>query len=198
MNSPQASRTVILLVEKYLPFASTLARVALRSLGGHVDYDDLLSDARLGLLEAAQRFDTRYNYDFKTFASHRIRGAIFDGLRKSEWMPRHFYCLPELSSCSVVSFDDMEDFEPADPSAGHGLEGPIDFRTVKRRLRALIDFLPVREKRLVMMYYFQDRTLDEIAGTLNLSKSWISRLHRRALEFLQKKLLRLSKEKEEI
>jgi DNA-directed RNA polymerase specialized sigma subunit len=36
------------------------------------------------------------------------------------------------------------------------------------------------------MYYYKDRSLQEVGETLGLSKSWTSRLHARVLEKLQR------------
>ena len=44
-----------------------------------------------------------------------------------------------------------------------------------------------------MMYYFQNRTLEEAGERLGLSKSWTSRLHVRALEALLKRIRHLTK-----
>lgn len=50
--------------------------------------DDMKSAAMLGLLDAANRFDPGKNIQFKTFAEHRIRGAILDEMRKLDWFSR--------------------------------------------------------------------------------------------------------------
>lgn len=62
-------------------------RIASR-LPAHVDVDDLYSVGYLGLLEASERFDSSKGVAFKTFASHRINGAILDHLRELDWVPR--------------------------------------------------------------------------------------------------------------
>jgi DNA-directed RNA polymerase specialized sigma subunit len=45
------------LVAKYLPYASSIANRVAQSLSSSVDFDDIVCNARLGLLEAAQRYD---------------------------------------------------------------------------------------------------------------------------------------------
>lgn len=47
--------------------------------------DDMKSAGMLGLLDAANKFDSSKNILFKTFAEYRIRGAIFDEMRKLDW-----------------------------------------------------------------------------------------------------------------
>ncbi len=50
--------------------------------------DDLRGAAMTGLMEAANRFDPGTGFQFKTFAEHRMRGAIFDEVRKMDWFSR--------------------------------------------------------------------------------------------------------------
>ena len=55
-------------------------------------------------------------------------------------------------------------------------------------MKESIESLPDKERKLVKMYYFQNKTLEEAGTDLGLSKSWTSRLHARALEILFKKI----------
>ena len=58
------------------------------------------------------------------------------------------------------------------------------------KIRAAIATLPEKERTIVEQYYFHDRTLSEVAKEYaGLSKSWVSRLHDRALEMLRDKLV---------
>lgn len=54
-----------------------------------VELDDLVSAGVVGLIEAAQNFDRSKNIQFRTFAKFRIRGAIFDSLRETDWGSRY-------------------------------------------------------------------------------------------------------------
>lgn len=216
------------LIEQYLPFATSIANKVSRALSSEVDYDDILCNARLGLLEAAKRFDNRFNVDFKTFAYYRIKGAVYDGLRKTGWIPRSLYSkikfdqaaneylmsmsdkitrtaetiggdvnhiydtVNSLSSIYVMSLDSMEDFEVEDQSARRDIEHKAEFQKIKEKMRDSIEALPDKERKLVKMYYFQNKTLQEIGERLGLSKSWTCRLHARALDILFKKLTNLN------
>jgi RNA polymerase sigma factor for flagellar operon FliA len=66
---------------------STAASIA-RGLPNHVDYDDLVSDGFIGLMDAITKYDSSYGYKFETYASFRIRGEILDRLRQFDWAPR--------------------------------------------------------------------------------------------------------------
>lgn len=53
-----------------------------------VDPDDLVSFGTLGLLDAIQRFEPARGLQFTTYAVRRIRGAVLDELRRTDWAPR--------------------------------------------------------------------------------------------------------------
>lgn len=52
------------------------------------DYEDLVHQGLLGLIDAVDRYDPRHGARFSTYASLRIRGKILDYLRSSDWMSR--------------------------------------------------------------------------------------------------------------
>ncbi|HSP07431.1 MAG TPA: sigma-70 family RNA polymerase sigma factor, partial [Acidobacteriota bacterium] len=72
------------LIEKYTPLIRSLARQIRGRLSLTIEFEDLESYGRLGLLEASRRFDYKLGVAFKTFAYYRIKGAIYDGLRKMQ------------------------------------------------------------------------------------------------------------------
>ena len=55
---------------------------------GAICYDDLLSHAIIGLLEAIDKFEWERGIRFESFAIPRIRGAVIDALRSLDWVPR--------------------------------------------------------------------------------------------------------------
>jgi RNA polymerase sigma factor for flagellar operon FliA len=57
-------------------------------LPAHVELEDLVNAGVIGLLEASRSFDSTKNAQFKVFAKFRIRGAILDSLRDSDWGSR--------------------------------------------------------------------------------------------------------------
>ncbi|GAB2731351.1 sigma-70 family RNA polymerase sigma factor [Comamonas sediminis] len=71
------------LAAHYLPYAKTLAAMAYRGrFHDEVEFDDYFQFASIGLLEALQRFEPQHGAQFKTYAAHRIKGAILNGLEK--------------------------------------------------------------------------------------------------------------------
>jgi RNA polymerase sigma factor FliA len=83
-RDPKARERVI---ERYLGVAHKLAAIMFsKRIHNQVRFEDYLQYARVGLLEAVDRFNPGRETSFETFASYRIRGAIANGLEKStEW-----------------------------------------------------------------------------------------------------------------
>ena len=79
-------------VQQYLTqYASLVKRIAhhmMAKLPASVEIDDILQTGMLGLLEAVNRYDESHGAQFETYAAQRIRGAILDGLRQADWLPR--------------------------------------------------------------------------------------------------------------
>ncbi len=76
------------LIMDYLPLVKYVVGKFMMYLPSHIDQEDLFESGILGLIEAAERFDDSKNVKFKTYAYHRIRGAILDYLRLQDWVPR--------------------------------------------------------------------------------------------------------------
>ena len=84
-RDPQAGD---ILVKKYMPLVSYHVQRISATLPKSVSRDDIKSLGMMGLFDALERFDPNRDLKFDTYASFRIRGAIYDGLRKEDWLPR--------------------------------------------------------------------------------------------------------------
>jgi RNA polymerase sigma factor FliA len=73
---------------EHLPIVRLIARRIHERLPQHVPVEDLYSAGVLGLLDAFGKFDPSKQVLFRTYAQHRIRGAILDSLRTLDWSPR--------------------------------------------------------------------------------------------------------------
>lgn len=81
-----AAREKVLL--EHMPIVRFVARRIHERLPQHVELQDLVGAGILGLMDAWQKFDTRKNVQFRSYAQFRIRGAILDSLRILDWGPR--------------------------------------------------------------------------------------------------------------
>jgi RNA polymerase sigma factor for flagellar operon FliA len=76
------------LVLQYSPLVKYVAGRLRTRLPDNVEYNDLVSDGIIGLMDAIERFDPDRGLTFQTFAVPRIRGAMVDALRALDWVPR--------------------------------------------------------------------------------------------------------------
>jgi RNA polymerase sigma factor for flagellar operon FliA len=79
------------LIHAYRSYAHAIASEILSKLPPNIERGDITGAAELGLVQAAQAFDPTRGVLFKTFAFYRIRGAIYDGLRKMAWFSKAQY-----------------------------------------------------------------------------------------------------------
>jgi RNA polymerase sigma factor for flagellar operon FliA len=191
-GDPQARNA---LVCHYLPLVKTMAeRVALRF---HPSYlSDLYSYGVIGLIDAIEKFEPGLGR-FETYSFCRIRGAMFDGVRKLAWLPRGADKRKKKIISKVVPVDfqtarrggkpwheslpDLHEGEVTD-----GLELQADYQEVLEAVRALSE----PQRTVVVERYYRDRRLAEIGNDLGLTESRISQIHREALRMLNAFLLK--------
>lgn len=213
------------ILSKYGPYVRSLAASVRKQFSANLELEELVSYGQVGLLEAAERFDPKVGANFLTFAHYRIKGAIFDGLRKmgvlkgadarSAYLDeRATVYLSNLADREggggrATSFDDdvrdlansMTGLAVVYAMGGDAADGAhlpdeslpadqrIELEQLKKRVRAAIETLPEKERKLLQGYYFNAKTLEEAGAEIGQSKSWASRLHARAVDKL-KDLLR--------
>lgn len=71
------------LITDHLEYANAICNTIISSLPSNADKDSLFQQAALGLVQAAHKYDPSSEVKFKTFAYNRIRGSIYDELRKN-------------------------------------------------------------------------------------------------------------------
>jgi RNA polymerase sigma factor for flagellar operon FliA len=87
-EEPTLAREASELVEQHLPLVEHIVLRLSATFPRFIDRSDLISAGTLGLVEAAHRFDPEIGVPFGRFAARRIRGAILDMLRSTDWAPR--------------------------------------------------------------------------------------------------------------
>src|ERR1700736_2450187 len=77
------------LILENLPHVRWIAMRIHEKIGGAVSVEDLVSSGVIGLINAVDSFDPKFNVKLKTYAEHRIRGAILDSIRGLDGIPAH-------------------------------------------------------------------------------------------------------------
>ena len=76
------------LVQRFMPLVKRVAYHLLARLPASVQFDDLVQNGMIGLLDAMERYQEGFGAQFETYATQRVRGAMLDGLRENDWLPR--------------------------------------------------------------------------------------------------------------
>ncbi len=76
------------LVLKHADLVKRIAYHLVSRMPPNVEVDDLIQAGMLGLLDAAKHYSATKGANFETYAGIRIRGAMLDEVRKSDWTPR--------------------------------------------------------------------------------------------------------------
>lgn len=100
-----------------------------------VELDDLVAYGQIGLLQAIAAFDAKRGRKFTTYAWHRIRGAMLDGLGKMSWFDRAAYeagCYERREAGNAPAAASPES-ECGPPSKGAGPAGPASDQQPLRR-----------------------------------------------------------------
>lgn len=175
-----------------LDLVRSTARRFQRRVPPCVTFDDLSSAGMVGLIHAVDRFDQTRGLKFKTYAQHRIWGAMQDFLRDEDPLSRTERkrvrnSAPALTatgygnSTANVSLDDIHPRCLAAP-------GSTSF-AVRPELQAARGHLSARENRVVTLLYdfgWQNR---EVAAELHVNESRVSQIKQKALSKLRGCLL---------
>lgn len=198
-----AREALILLHAKWARLVARDVFVRVRSR--NTEWREFTQNATLGLIEALDSFDPARGVEFRSFARHRVRGAVFNGLRQL-WHRGAAVQSPVDADRTESLIDDgtdpLESFVSwtigssigylldvtSLPEAASVPQGPYAVVESDQRaelLRRLIELLPEREGMVMTMHYFQHVSFVEIAGFLGVTKGRVSQLHKQGIARLR-------------
>jgi RNA polymerase sigma factor for flagellar operon FliA len=76
------------IIMQYAPLVKRIAYHLMAKLPASVQAEDIIQNGMMGLLDAVGRYEEGLGAQFETYAVQRIRGAMLDGLRENDWLPR--------------------------------------------------------------------------------------------------------------
>ncbi|QDH70138.1 sigma-70 family RNA polymerase sigma factor [Marilutibacter alkalisoli] len=179
-----------------------------RIVAASVDGDDFVQNATIGLLEAMSRYDPQRGIPFRAYATRRVRGSVFNGIRAilgdrraAPEEGRFASRLDHLQESGVESSLDYVIESVVGLGLGFLLES-VQASVVDRQdglayaqsmelgdhLRSAVDSLPDRLKFIIQAHYFNHIPFNDIAAMWGITKGRISQLHRSALEKLRVEL----------
>jgi len=212
-------------IEKHFPFVRVVVGQLIKTMNLPADYfEEYYSAGIMGLLEAAERYESELNPSFERFAYSRVRGAIVDCLREMSGVSFRAYRYGR----AIKAFDDLvanseaPDFgdqkaqlaglldliskgglifkmsveeAPELPTQAEAHKDQPDYQYQQYSslslIRDLIGELPEIERDILVQHYYEDKNFAEIADASDtLSRSWVSRLHKRAINRLRQVYLK--------
>ncbi|MFA6037102.1 MAG: RNA polymerase sigma factor FliA [Legionellales bacterium] len=114
------------LVNEYQPLVKRIAYHVSSKMPGHVQTDDLIQAGLMGLLEAADRFSEDKGASFTTYAGIRIRGAMLDEVRRTDWVPRSVYRDNRKVQDAMRKVEGVKGSAAKDTEVAHELKLDVD------------------------------------------------------------------------
>jgi RNA polymerase sigma factor for flagellar operon FliA len=123
------------LILHYAPLVKYVAGRVGSGLPAHVEQADLISYGTFGLIDAITRFEPEREVKFESYAMARIRGAIIDELRNTDWIPRSVRMKARQYERTVAELEATLQRSPTDEEVAEALD--MDVEDVRKFLGQL-------------------------------------------------------------
>lgn len=153
-------------------------RCARRFSGWGEPHDDLVQAGRLGLLQAARRYDAARGVPFAAYAVPTVLGEMRHHLRDRSGVVRGRRGVPRPV---VDELDDTCTTDPAPPTAFDRVE-------LRHLLLPQLELLTETERTVLCLRFLDGLSQDVVAQRLGVSQAQVSRLQARALGRLRRRL----------
>ncbi|WP_312368410.1 sigma-70 family RNA polymerase sigma factor [Stenotrophomonas sp.] len=188
---------------RYCPWARSVARrVTLRTGLKMMEWADHVQNAQVGLLEAMMRYDVDYGLVFNAYATPRVRGAVFNGMRcfmKADAADsKKRVPVERLESLLSDEIDELGAFVESIVGLGLGflLEGQSEDHNAEHYdeenwssvLHDCLLNIPSRRRQVLIDHYLLQISFQDIARGLGVTKGRVSQLHKEGLAALRREL----------
>lgn len=184
------------LVVNNLDLVQIIARLVHRRLPRRIELDDIESAGRIGLMDAARKFDPTKGFKFRTYAMRRVRGAMQDWIRESSGFfdsrmvsraKKSGFATPGVKQFGVVRGEGRYEGEAvvrADARASQPFEDIDDRDTFAGMLRGL----DKKSRTVLTLHYREGLSLRESGQAVGFSESRASQILSASLKLLRAKL----------
>jgi RNA polymerase sigma factor (sigma-70 family) len=165
------------LIVEHLPQAHFVAKRIFHRIRRRIPLEDLEQYGALGLIVAAAHFDPTRGLKFKTYAEHRIRGAILDAIRKET----HCRSGQDTQPIEWISFEGLGVTERRDESSERELlavEAKIDSDRLLKHCTSI-------QKRALRGMYLEEKSQGQVGIEMGYPQSRVSQLATKARERLR-------------
>lgn len=166
------------LFHDHISFAKKLANKFYKKTSGQMGLEDCFAHACYGLWQAAFQYDLNQQVKFETYAYKRVMGSMMDAF-KQDLKYVEYQDLDVLDREVIPQIETFED--------EYELK---DFNRVRmKQVRRALKKLPKRFQVILVKYYIENKNLKQIGKEMRVSKSWMTRLHQRALVELKEAMV---------
>ena len=166
-----------------------VAHVVKKYQGTEEEKDDLISIGTIGLIKAVSTFDSQKNNRLATYAARCIENELLMMFRMKKKTTKEVSLYDPIGTDkegNEISLFDIIEGENIDLVEKMELE-----ENVKKLYHLLEEVLNEREKKVIRLRYgvcgAEEMTQREIARQLGISRSYVSRIEKNALEKLKKR-----------
>lgn len=156
------------LIEAYQPLVFKVAG----SFRGLDNAMDVLQEGTVGLIESVECFDYKRGVAFSLFASYRIKGRMYNFLKKEG--RADVACLDERGTAQFSELELLAD-------TGMAVPEQVELHEASNRLQAALERLPDKEQLVLSQMYLKSQEAAAIAENMNVSTSYIYRLHKKGV-----------------
>lgn len=221
------------MIAEYMPLAASLAQQTWRTAPHALELDELRGIAYLGLVCAAKRwlpYCAEHDRDpwrlefFRPFVVRRVKGALIDAIRASDWAGRNLRArakalaeasggrsgvayaeLAERTGMSVTevrsTVRDMASQKPLsieaeelDPGAVTNVESSVLTRDVLRAVVTVYRALDPEHQVVLALHYHQNLQLQHVARQMGVTEARASQLHAEAVLALHSRMTAVAQE----
>lgn len=152
--------------------------IAKKFFSSTTNFDDIISVGKIGLLKAAATFEKSKGRAFSTYAGRCIQNEILMYFRKEKLHSNDISLDETINEDNEGNELTLGDLIPS--SSTEFTEEIAERDYIIKLISIVLNFLGRREK-LIMLYKIAGMTQQSIARTLNLSRSYISRLEMKSI-----------------
>ena len=166
-----------------------VAHIAKKYKNSNFEIEDLISIGSIGLMKAIKTFSYEKGNSFSTYASRCIENEILMTFRSDKKNANAVYLEDVISvdkdGNNLSLYEVINDNAPP-------IESQVENKILYKKIEKIIlNHLSTREKEIIIKRYGlcneTPRTQNELADELNISRSYISRLEKKALETIKNK-----------
>jgi len=114
------------LITAHAGLVKRIAYHLMNRLPPSVQVEDLIQAGMIGLIEAGRNYDAGQGASFETYAGIRIRGAMLDEIRRSDWTPRSVHRKARMVAEAMREIENSEGRDARDVEVAESLDLTLD------------------------------------------------------------------------